>query len=96
MPPLYVIGKNKEKNQLIVGEREECYRNKFQIINSQIAPMAGDKLWVRIRNLGELYEVEEFDGKTVVTKEAIFSPAPGQSAVFYDQGGMVVGGGVIG
>ena len=68
---------------------------KLQIINSQIAPMAGDKLWVRIRNLGELYEVEDLDGELVVTKEPVFAPAPGQSAVFYDQAGMVVGGGVI-
>lgn len=100
LPPLYVLGKDMAKNQLIVGEREECYTEKFEIRNSKFEIMEGKKLWVRIRNLGELVAVSQCHSVTnksceVTSTEPVFAPAPGQSAVFYDEEGRVVGGGVI-
>jgi len=98
MKPLYVIGKNIEDNQLIVGMREETMTNKIevnsQIINSQILKLK-TKLWVRIRNLGELIEVDNISGDRVTLKEKIFGVAEGQSAVFYDETGILVGGSII-
>jgi len=98
MPPLYVVGKNKEKNQLIVGGREETMVSQFeinsQIINSQILKLE-KKLWVRIRNLGELVAVAQIDSNTVTLEKPIFGVAEGQSSVFYDDNGILVGGGVI-
>ncbi|MFH2085317.1 MAG: tRNA 2-thiouridine(34) synthase MnmA [bacterium] len=93
--PLYVIGKNKVKNQLIVGTREATMRDRFQILDVRFQGQNDQKLWVRIRNLGELYEVEEFDGKVIKTRERIFGVAGGQSAVLYDRDGVLVGGGII-
>ena len=98
MPPLYVIGKDTVKNQLIVGGREEGMTSHFeinsQIINSQILKLR-KKLWVRIRNLGELIEVESVKDGQVILKEKIFGVASGQSSVFYDQNGVLVTGAII-
>lgn len=95
MPPLYVIGKNKEKNQLVVGRREETMTNRFMIQDLGFKNENNEKLWVRIRNLGELVEVEEIKDGEVILKEKIFGVAEGQSAVFYDKDGVLVRGGII-
>jgi tRNA-specific 2-thiouridylase len=110
MGPLYVIGKDKTKNQLIVGTREETMRDGFQIDLSASLEMTmgkGEgKLWVRIRNLGELYEVSQLHDLPaqagtvtqqllVTTLQPLFGVAEGQSAVFYDEEGILVGGGII-
>lgn len=99
MGPLYVIGKDKDNNQLIVGRREATMRREFKIVSDGriqgFAPTEMQKFSVRIRNLGELYELVSFDGKTIVTKEPVFGVAEGQSVVFYDRDGVLVGGGIL-
>lgn len=95
LPPLYVIGKDSEKNELIVGGREETMTRNFKIHDSRFIDQVSSKLWVRIRNLGELIAVEKIDSERVFLKEKIFGVAPGQSAVFYDETGILVGGGII-
>lgn len=95
MGPLYVIGKNKEKNELIVGGREETMVSSFKIQESGFKNEVGEKLWVRTRNLGELVEVAARHGDTVTLDEPIFGVAEGQSAVFYNVRGILVGGGII-
>lgn len=92
MPPLYVIDKDIEMNILIVGSREMTMRNEFKV--KKIEGIEG-RLWVRIRNLGELYEVSSFDGETVHTKEPVFAVAEGQSCVFYDDTQVLVAGSII-
>lgn len=100
MPPLYVVGKEANSNTLVVGVREECYLDQFEITNS-LPAQAGQflkyegVLRVRVRNLGELTPVKEIIGNKVQVEEPIFALAPGQSAVFYDSEGVVVGGGII-
>lgn len=93
LPPLYVIGKDRENNLLFVGERSEAMTSKFKIANLESSNV--NKLWVRIRNLGELISVKKLSDDTVELNDDIFAPAPGQSAVFYDESGRVVGGGTI-
>lgn len=95
MEPFYVIAKNKDKNQLTVGSREEVMTDTIKIIDSRFKNLGEQKLWARIRNLGELYEVKSFDGETIKLKEKIFAVAEGQSVVLYDEGAILVQGGVI-
>jgi len=105
MGPLYVIGKDQVNNLLIVGGREETMRDSFRIIDDTgeaglpaqvgLAPTGTSKLFARIRNLGELYEVSQLRGGIVTLKEPIFAVAEGQSTVFYDDQAILVGGGII-
>jgi tRNA-specific 2-thiouridylase len=99
MGPLYVIGKDKLKNQLIVGGREETMMDRFEVEGLRLEK-GWRKLWVRIRNLGELVEVESLSSLSsgkyeVKLKEKIFGVAEGQSSVFYDESGILVGGSII-
>lgn len=94
MGPLYVIGKDKVLNKLIVGSREKTMMSTFGVTGCDIDSEV-PRTFVRIRNLGELVEVTEFDGEHVKTKEPMFGVAEGQSAVFYNENGVLVGGGLI-
>lgn len=98
MGPLYVIGKNIDKNQLIVGSREETMRDWLEITihgREDLAPTGTEKLFVRIRNLGELAPISKIVGNKIFLKEKIFGVAEGQSAVIYDENGVLVGSGII-
>lgn len=93
MKPLYVITKNTAKNTLIVGERDKILLSEFGIQNADFDRT--QKLWVRIRNLGDLYEVAKIEGHRVYTRESLFGVAEGQSAVFYSEDKVLVGGSII-
>ncbi|HZZ98825.1 MAG TPA: tRNA 2-thiouridine(34) synthase MnmA [Candidatus Saccharimonadia bacterium] len=102
IPPFYVIGKNAEKNQLIVGFGEEAMRNEFQIENTHWigdAP-ASENLSVRIRHGGQLFSaILKLDTKrknryTVRINEKILGIADGQSAVIYSNT-HCLGGGIV-
>ena len=95
MPPLYVVGKDANSNTLVVGVREECYLNTIELDKLQLITENERGLTVRVRNLGELTPVKEIRGNKIQVDEPIFALAPGQSAVFYDSEGEVVGGGII-
>lgn len=93
MSPLYVTGKDQEKNQLRVGEREETMTKEIRV--SKLEIRKDEPLWVRIRNLGELYEVAQIKENIITTQDLVFGVASGQSAVFYDHEGILVGGAII-
>ncbi len=95
MGPLYVIGKDKERNQLMVGSREETMKREFRIDRSLDFGQDDAKLWVRIRNLGELHAMTQLRGNTVKLSSSVFGVAEGQSAVFYDENNVLVDGGII-
>lgn len=95
IPPFYVIAKNAERNQLIVGFGTETYQQHFTVstphwINPAILPsLFPDQKWqllVRIRHTGQLHPAL-FDSQTleVTLEEPIQGIAEGQSAVFYMQ-----------
>lgn len=107
MEPLYVVGKNPLKNEVMVGMRAECYKSEF-IVKDVTLVNDGDeledkkKISVRIRNLGDMVACRVIrsgeDEYRVETEEELFAVSPGQSAVFYGRSAedsVLIGGGVI-
>lgn len=102
IPPFYVIAKNPEKNQLVVGFGSETLRDTFDVrdlhwITREPTESESQKLLVRIRHTGTL-ETCTLSGSTVQLGSAIKGIAEGQSAVFYlktKTGTHCLGGGVI-
>lgn len=99
--PLYVIGFNKEKNELIVGEEQKLYTKEFMV--SDLNWLLFDKLDKEIEaNVKTRYSAKEYKAKIIPegeTVRVIFdepqkSITAGQSAVFYIDD-TVVGGGKI-
>ncbi len=99
--PLFVLGFDFKKNNLIVGTEKELYKKEILVSNINLLLFDeiedGIKLNVRIRYQGKdnpatLYN--DGDKIRVVFDEEIKSPTPGQSAVFYLDD-IVVGGGII-
>ena len=100
--PLYVIGKNVGKNELVVGFGKDGLRKNFEVSNLHwIERINGRRIEcdVRIRHLGELNKatliLDDLGNCRVQTKETLFGVAAGQSAVFYNSKGVVLGGGII-
>lgn len=98
MKPLYVTGKDKDNNRIIVGTQEQAKRGGFGI--RQAASRVGTarlqdmlherKLFVRIRNLGELLPIKELNIQQdrewqIKLAEPAFGVAEGQAAVIYAQ-----------
>lgn len=98
--PLFVIGFNKEKNELIVGEENELYSKDFYIdnFNSLVNTFPQDiEIDVKIRYAAKPAKAKllfEDSRVHVILNEPQKSITPGQSAVFYD-GNIVLGGGKI-
>lgn len=100
--PLFVLGFNKEKNELIVGEHEELF--KTEIIVKDVNLLAIDnikepiKANTKIRYSSKetpstIYKIDE-NAVKIVFDEPVRGATPGQSAVFYDDD-VVIGGGKI-
>jgi tRNA-specific 2-thiouridylase len=101
--PMYVVDKNAERNELVVGKEKDAYKKNFEVseihwINK--SPFNTSKNFdcdVRIRHLGKLFEASvtrRSKALTVNLKNPAFGVAPGQSCVFYKDD-VVLGGGVI-
>lgn len=100
--PLYVIKLNKEKNEVIVGTREELYTNEVIVtdVNYLVECLQGKQIEVeaKVRYRAKpakatLYPLEENKLKFVF-EEPQRAVTPGQSLVFYDND-IVLGGGKI-
>lgn len=99
--PLFVVGFDSQKNQLIVGEEKELYTKEFFVDNYNLIFKENffDGMNVLIKTR---YTADSFSGKIYKTENKIKvvfdepqkSITPGQSAVFYD-GDIVIGGGKI-
>lgn len=100
--PLFVLGFNKAKNEVIVGEEAELYRKEMKVGNINLLLM--DKIektldvTVKIRYSSKpaeaLINQTEAGNVQVIFKEPQRGITPGQSAVFYIDD-VVVGGGKI-
>lgn len=101
--PLYVIELNKDKNEVVLGYEEECYKQSLIATDvnwvSISAPTQTMGVLVKLRSSQkpELAELTPIDDKTVSISffEKQKAVALGQSAVFYSEYGYVLGGGFI-
>jgi len=93
IPPFYVIGKNADQNQLIVGFGRETYQQQFQVADlhwttASLTPVLQQHdhldLTVRIRHTGQLHRCSlDLKQMQVTLEQPIQGLAEGQSAVFY-------------
>lgn len=100
--PLYVIKLDKEKNEVVVGIEEDLYNK--ELIAENVNWMVFEKLEktircnakIRYRTREAIATVEPCGDKVkVVFDEKQRAITPGQSVVFYDEDGIVLGGGKI-
>lgn len=100
--PLFVIGFNKDKNEVIVGTKDEIYKNEILVrdINLLLVDDIEKPMIVNVKTRYSSKEaeasIEKIDKDTikVVFTEPQPRVTPGQSAVFYI-GDIVLGGGKI-
>ena len=100
--PLFVVGFNKEKNEVIVGEKEYIYKKEMIVkdINLLLIDSLDEPMKVsaktRYSSIEENATIEMMDDNTikVVFENPVARITPGQSAVFYLDD-IVVGGGKI-
>ncbi len=100
--PLYVIELNKQKNEVIVGTKEQLYTNKLYAkdLNWQAIEPKGEpiecmaKIRYRAKTAKATIYIEKDRAKVIfdTNQRAI---TKGQSIVFYDNEGIVLGGGKI-
>ena len=102
--PLFVVGINNEKNEVIVGEEDKLYTKNFEVEDINLLAVDEINEWLdvevktRYSSTQAKAKIRQKQGdKTkieVVFDEPQRAITPGQSAVFYD-GDVVLGGGKI-
>ena len=100
--PLYVIGFNKDKNELIVGEKEDLYRKTFYVndLNWLIFDRLESNLNVDVKiryqsKMSKATIIPEGNNVKVILDEPQKSITPGQFAVFYINDSVIGGGKII-
>lgn len=102
LEPHYVADIDRKNNTLIVGTRKDAMRKSFKVrdlnwisIDNLQAPMrANVKIRSTMKEMPAEIHPETPDTVIVEFDEPQWAPAPGQSAVFYDDD-IVIGGGII-
>ena len=99
--PLFVLGFNKEKNEVIVGEENELYKKEITVSEINLLLVDEIKDWMEVEvktryssKLAKAKIRQEQDNIQVIFDEPQRAITPGQSAVFYI-GDIVLGGGKI-
>ncbi len=98
--PHYVIRLDACHNRVVVGNRSEAFTREFPVADLKWMGLAESPdpivCKVKIRSTGEpVGPVTLRRGICTDDGEGLFGVAPGQSAVFYDDGGRIVCGGII-
>ena len=99
--PLFVIGFDKEKNEVIVGEEKDLYRKEIKVRNINLLLVDEIKDWMEV-TVKTRYSAKDAKAKIIQNNDVIKvifdepqrAITPGQSAVFYFDD-IVVGGGKI-
>ncbi len=101
--PAYVLKIDPEKNQIILGKKERGLRR--EVIARNVNFILFDQLKSEIRaNVKIRYRATETpctitplgeNAVKIVFDNGVYFPAPGQSVVFYDGKGLIIGGGII-
>ena len=97
--PLYVIGFNKDKNELIVGKNEDLFKDKLVADNINLLEEIDEKskYFAKVRSRGNMEEctVKILNNKLYIEfTNKVRAITPGQSVVLYKDD-IVVGGGII-
>ena len=99
--PLFVLGFNSAKNEVIVGEEKELYKSEIEvqeinlILVDEIPEWMDVEVKTRYSSKVAKAKIKQIDDKIVVKfDEPQRAVTPGQSAVFY-VGDIVLGGGKI-
>ena len=101
--PLYVIALNKDKNEVVLGYDEDCYKQSLVAGNwawlSVPPPEQATAVKIKLRSSQAPIEAEYqplADSKgRLAFREKQKAVAAGQSVVLYDNDGLVLGGGII-
>ena len=102
--PLYVIKLDNENNQVVVGSEKDLYSNELKATNvnwlvdsinleNPVKCMA--KVRYRAKETNAIVSFEKKNIVKVVFEQPQRAITPGQSVVFYDNDGIVLGGGII-
>ena len=99
--PLFVLGFNSSKNEVIVGEENELYKKEIVVDNINLLLVDEIKNWIDVE-IKTRYSTKASKGKIIQEEDKIKvvfekpqrAITPGQSAVFYI-GDIVLGGGKI-
>lgn len=99
--PLFVLGFNEEKNEVIVGEEKELYKKEVWVDNINLLLVDEINEWIDVdvktrytTKLAKAKIIQENDEIKIIFEEPQRAITPGQSAVFYI-GDIVLGGGKI-
>ena len=99
--PLFVLGFNKEKNEVIVGEESELYKKEITVGEINLLLVDEIKEWIEVEvktrysaKVAKAKIRQEGEEIKVIFDEPQRAITPGQSAVFY-VGDIVLGGGKI-
>lgn len=99
--PLFVVGFNYEKNEVIVGEQIDLYKKEIEVedINLLLVDKIEDWIDVDVKTRYSMLQtkakiVQDENRIKIKFEEPNRAPTPGQSAVFY-LGDIVLGGGKI-
>jgi len=100
--PMYVIGIRPDRREVVIGREDELFSERLAIDdpNWLVDPLSpGDGCFVRIRHRGQVVAALVDDAGPGRLELRLTEPAravtPGQSAALYDEGGRLLGGGVI-
>ena len=101
--PLFVLGFNKEKNEVIVGEEKELYKKEILVSNINLLLVDSINDWMDVEvktryssKISKAKIIENENNIKVVFDDPQRAITPGQSAVFYVDDIVLGGGKIIG